>query len=166
MATEIERKFLMKNESWRGLAPGVHYRQGYLSKGDGATLRIRTIEDQGFLTVKGPTSNGSRLEFEYPIPLEDAVEMLAALATAPLVEKLRHKIEYQGFIWEVDEFLGENTGLIFAEIELNHPDQPFPLPPWIGREVTGDPRFYNSNLARIPYRLWPEKLQPSGSGVE
>jgi len=158
MALETERKFLMKDESWRGLAKGKNYRQGYLNQSQTATVRVRTIGDAGFLTIKGPSENGSRLEFEYTIPVADALEMLEKLSASPIVEKLRHAIPYDGFIWEVDEFLGENKGLIFAEIELNHPEQQFSLPPWIGREVTDDPRFYNSNLARTPYSQWEERL--------
>ncbi|SHO43023.1 CYTH domain-containing protein [Desulfopila aestuarii] len=158
MALEIERKFLMKNESWRGLAKGKHYRQGYLNQNKDATVRVRTIGEEGYLTIKGPNENGSRLEYEYTIPIRDAIEMLEKLSASPIVEKLRHVIPYEGFIWEVDEFLGENEGLIFAEIELEHPGQQFSLPPWIGREVTDDPRFYNSNLARNPYKLWKEGL--------
>ena len=105
-------------------------------------------------TIKGPSSGGVRLEYEYPIPYQDALEMLELLCLKPLVEKLRYKIEYQGFIWEVDEFRGDNEGLIFAEIELAAPSQEFALPDWIGREVTGDSRYYNSNLGRNPFRNW------------
>jgi len=158
MALEIERKFLMKDESWRGLALGQHYRQGYLNQNHGTIVRIRTIGNEGYLTIKGPSQDGARLEFEYPIPVVDAVEMLEKLSASPIVEKLRHAIHFDGFVWEVDEFLGENEGLIFAEIELEHPDQQFSLPPWIGREVTDDPRFYNSNLASNPYSRWKESL--------
>lgn len=158
MATEIERKFLVTDNSWRGLTEGVHYRQGYLNPPDSPTVRVRTLKRQGFLTIKGPTVNSSRLEYEYEIPFEEACEMLDRLAVSPIVEKLRYTIPYEGFIWEVDEFLGENAGLIFAEIELAHPDEPFTRPPWIGREVTGDPRFYNANIARNPYSRWKETL--------
>lgn len=154
MGLEIERKFLLKNDGWRGLAKGSSYRQGYLNSEKGRTVRVRTVEQDGFLTIKGPSSGGVRLEYEYPIPYQDALEMLELLCLKPLVEKLRYKIEYQGFIWEVDEFRGDNEGLIFAEIELAAPDQEFALPDWIGREVTGDPRYYNSNLGRNPFRNW------------
>lgn len=158
MALEIERKFLMKNDSWRGLAEGIHYRQGYLNDSGGATVRVRTIGERGYLTIKGPTVSGSRLEYEYEIPIADAEEMLTRLAVSPIVEKIRHAIPFGGFTWEVDEFLGENDGLIFAEIEIDYPDQPFSLPPWIGQEVTDDPRFYNSSLARNPFSRWKNKL--------
>ncbi len=157
MATETERKFLMKDETWRGLAEGILYRQAYLNSGTGPTVRVRTIKDKSFLTIKGPSVNATRLEFEYTIPYHDGLEMLRKLAVSPVVEKKRHTIPYAGFIWEVDEFLGENEGLIFAEIELEYADQKFELPPWIGREVTDDSRFYNSNLARNPFSKWPER---------
>lgn len=154
MATEIERKFLVTDDSWRALAEGVHYCQGYLNSAGGPTVRVRTIRQQGFLTIKGPTINAARLEYEYEIPYTDACEMLNRLAVSPLVEKYRYTIPYEGFVWEVDEFLGESKGLIFAEIELEQRDQVFSLPPWIGREVTGDPRYYNSSIARNPYSQW------------
>jgi CYTH domain-containing protein len=154
MATETERKFLMKNATWRGLAEGILYRQAYLNTPDGPTVRVRTIQEKAFLTIKGPSVNASRLEFEYEIPYQDGIEMLRKLAISPVVEKKRHSISYAGFIWEVDEFLGDNTGLIFAEIELDYADQTFEIPPWIGREVTDDSRFYNSNLARNPFSTW------------
>lgn len=158
MGTEIERKFLVLNDSWRGLAEGVHYRQGYLNPAAGPTVRVRTIRKQGFLTIKGPTVNAARLEYEYAIPFQDACEMLARLTVSPIVEKRRYTIPYEGFTWEVDEFLGASEGLIFAEIELEHRDQTFPLPSWIGREVTDDPRYYNSNIARNPYSQWKDAL--------
>ena len=154
MGTEIERKFLLKDDSWRGLAPGVPYRQGYLNTEKGRTVRVRTVADKGFLTIKGPAKGGIRLEFEYEIPYADAEEILAEMAVSPIVEKQRHKIPFGGFIWEVDEFGGDNRGLILAEIELDHPAQSFDLPPWIGREVTDDSRYYNSNLARNPFVNW------------
>ena len=154
MAIETERKFLLANDGWRGLAPGKHYRQGYLNSRDGATVRVRTVGNLGYLTIKGPTVNSSRLEYEYPIPIEDAVEMLEKLTVSAVVEKMRYVIPFAGFVWEVDEFLGDNLGLVMAEIELEHPDQIFSLPPWIGVEVTGDPRYYNASLARTPYTLW------------
>ncbi len=154
MAIETERKYLIVNDGWKGLAEGVHYRQGYLNDATGATVRVRTINRTGFLTVKGPTIDSSRLEYEYEIPYEDACEMLDKLAVSPIVEKLRHKIPHEGFIWEVDVFMGESEGLVFAEIELEYPDQPFSLPSWIGKEVTDNPQYYNSNISRNPYCNW------------
>ncbi|MFV0439463.1 MAG: CYTH domain-containing protein [Desulfopila sp.] len=164
MALEIERKYLLKDQSWRGLAEGILYRQGYLNGQDGATLRVRICGEQAYLTIKGPTDNGCRLEYEYDIPRADAEEMLNELALSPIVEKIRHAIPFQGYIWEVDEFLGENSGLVVAEIELPDPEHTFPLPPWIGREVTADPRFYNSNLARNPFSRWPERSRVDSAG--
>lgn len=158
MGTEIERKFLVSGEGWRSQAEGVNYRQGYLSSPGSPTVRVRTLGGQGFLTIKGPTANSSRLEYEYEIPFEEACEMLDRLTVSPIVEKLRYTIPYEGFIWEVDEFLGENAGLVFAEIELDHPEQQFARPSWVGREVTDDPRFYNVNIARNPYSRWKDAL--------
>ena len=154
MGIEIERKFLLANDSWRSLAPGVRYRQGYITAQPGRTVRIRTIGDRGFLTIKGPGPGAARAEFEYEIPGEDARVLLDTLCEKPLIEKNRHRIDYQGFVWEVDEFLGENQGLVIAEIELSHENQEFTLPPWIGREVTGESRYFNAALVHHPYSRW------------
>lgn len=154
MGHEIEKKFLITSDAWRALGTGKEYCQGYLSSGDGPSLRIRTIGERGIITVKGPTENGKRLEFEYDIPYSDAKEMLEKLCHKPLIEKTRYKIQQGSFIWEVDEFKGENEGLIFAEIELNAVDQAFDIPQWIGEEVTGDARYYNANLVTNPYSNW------------
>lgn len=154
MGREIEKKFLITNEEWRGLAEGKHYCQGYLSTEKDRTVRVRTVGEKGFITIKGRNVRESRLEFEYEIPLGDARELLAELCQKPLIEKTRYKIPFAGFTWEVDEFSGENKGLIFAEIELKYEGEPFPLPHWIGREVTDDPRYYNANLVNMPYPKW------------
>jgi adenylate cyclase len=154
MGVEIERKFLLKNHDWRTHATGSIYRQGYLNSEKGRTVRVRTIGEKGLLTIKGPAVDGVRLEFEYEIPLVDAEEMLNRLCHKPLIEKIRYKLQYHGFVWEIDEFKGENAGLILAEVELNAPDQRFDLPPWIATEVTGDPRYYNANLVRNPFCRW------------
>jgi CYTH domain-containing protein len=155
MAKEIERKFLLKNESWRGLSQGVSYRQGYLTAGAGITVRVRIVGNQGFLTVKGATVGNSRLEFEYPIPLEDAQEMLDTLCDRPLIEKTRYKIKQGDLLWEIDEFAGENQGLILAEVELKEENQTIELPEWIDREVS-DPKYFNANLAKHPYSQWQD----------
>ncbi|HEB51112.1 MAG TPA: CYTH domain-containing protein [Desulfobulbus sp.] len=155
MAIEIERKFLLRNDSWRQSARGRLYRQGYIMSGSGVTVRVRTVEEKGFLTIKGKSRGAARAEYEYPIPLTDAREMLETLCTGPLIEKMRYLVEYEGFTWEIDEFAGENQGLIVAEIELSSEVQEFPRPPWLGREVTGDGRYFNASLARNPYRRWP-----------
>ncbi len=154
MGKEIEKKFLMASDDWRGLDTGKHYCQGYLNSEKGRTVRVRTINDSGVLTIKGESIGATRLEYEYDIPVDEAREMLRELCQKPLIEKIRYKIPFGGFIWEVDEFQGENEGLIFAEIELEYEEQEFTLPPWIGREVTGDSRYYNANLVKNPYLMW------------
>lgn len=154
MGREIERKYLLANDGWRGLVQGVPIRQGYLSADKDCTVRVRIAGDRAFLTVKGAAVGASRPEFEYPIPAEDARAILGNLAKRPLVEKIRHVIPYAGMTWEVDEFCGDNRGLILAEIELESEDQDFALPPWIGKEVTADPRYYNANLVRNPFTRW------------
>ena len=146
----------MKGGGWRDAAP-VHYLQGYLSGWPGATVRIRIAGEEAFLTIKSPSRGAVREEWEYPVPPDDAREMLT-LSMAPPVEKLRRKIPFEGFIWEVDEFLGENKGLLLAEIELESETQAFSVPSWVGMEVTGDKRFYNSSLSRNPYSRWEDAL--------
>lgn len=154
MAKEIERKFLVQGDEWRRLAQGVSYRQGYLNSTPERTVRVRTVGDKAFLTVKGPSHGITRTEFEYEIPYEDAVAMLENLAETPVIDKKRYKIPIQGFVWEIDEFFGANFGLVVAEIELSEENTPFPKPAWIGQEVSGDPRFFNSNLIKNPYAAW------------
>ena len=154
MGTEIERKFLMKDASWRSLAEGTKYRQGYLNSTKERVVRVRTIDDKGFLTIKGITTGATRVEYEYEIPDAEATAMLDDLCEKPLIEQNRYKIALGGFTWEVDEFFGENKGLIVAEVELESEDQQFEKPGWIGEEVTGDPKYFNSNLIQNPYRRW------------
>lgn len=156
MATEIERKFLVVSDQWRHLAAGTRYRQGYLASETGKTVRVRIAGEQAFLTIKGITQGLARPEFEYPIPLEDAQTMLDTLCELPLIEKVRYKIPWQGLLWEVDEFEGENQGLILAEVELTEASQQVTLPDWIGLEVSEDPRYYNSNLSQYPFRRWQD----------
>ena len=154
MSKEIERKFLVIGDNWRSLAQGTHYRQGYLNSAKERTVRIRTINDKAFMTIKGPTVGITRMEFEYEIPHNECVEMLTNLAEQPIVEKIRYKIAQDGLVWEIDEFLGVNKGLIVAEVELQSEDQKFEKPEWIGEEVSGDPRYFNSNLVKNPYTTW------------
>ncbi len=154
MAKEIERKFLVKGDNWRKLAKGSVYRQGYIATQKEATVRVRIVGNQGYLTIKGPSVKYSRSEFEYPIPIEDAQEMLDKLCDRPIIEKIRYKIEYGGLIWEIDEFEGINKGLILAEIELSDETQQIELPPWIGEEVSEDPKYFNSNLVKNPFSQW------------
>jgi CYTH domain-containing protein len=161
MATEIERKFLVKGEEWRSLGTGTIYRQGYLSTKQGCSVRVRLVGNQGYLTIKGLTEGFSRAEYEYPIPAEDAQEMLDILCEGPLIEKTRYKIEFAGLTWEVDEFAAENQGLIVAEVELTDAKQIIELPNWVGNEVSDDPRYYNVNLTQHPFNRWSENIQSS-----
>lgn len=154
MGVEIERKFLLQGEAWRGLGQRVLLRQGYLSSARERVVRVRIEGEQAMLTIKGANVGVARGEWEYPIPLADAVELLDGLCEQPLIEKVRHRIEHAGMVWEVDEFLGANAGLIVAEIELASEDQPFEKPEWIGAEVSGDARYYNANLIRHPFSQW------------
>jgi CYTH domain-containing protein len=153
MPVEIERKFLIKGDQWRSQAIGTRYCQGYLAAGK-TTVRVRVAGDQGYLTIKGPSVELSRAEYEYEIPVEDALEMLHTLCEPPLIEKIRYRIEFGGLVWEVDEFEGENRGLVLAEVELSDGNQAIALPDWIGAEVSSDPRYYNSNLAKNPFSQW------------
>jgi CYTH domain-containing protein len=152
--TEIERKFLVASDAWRSGAVGQPYRQGYLSTDPDRTVRVRMAGDAGYLTVKGRTEGAARAEYEYPVPREHAEEMLDRLALRPLIEKTRYLIPFGGLIWEVDEFSGDNAGLVLAEVELADERQAVALPPWVGREVTGDPRYANASLVARPYRTW------------
>jgi CYTH domain-containing protein len=152
MGKEIERKFLVKEGAWRN-AKGTRYRQGYLNSAKERNVRVRTMEDKAYLTIKGIAIGASRMEFEYEIPLQDADELLE-ICEKPLIEKTRYKVQEGGFVWEVDEFFRENQGLIVAEVELESEDQEFPKPDWVREEVTGDPRYFNSNLIKNPYIKW------------
>jgi CYTH domain-containing protein len=159
MAKEIERKYRVREDNaWRDVQ-GTIYRQGYLSTVKERTVRVRTIGQQGYLTIKGMTVGATRLEFEYKIPVADAEEMLDTLCERPLIEKTRRKIEFGGLVWELDEFSGVNAGLVIAEVELESEDKVFNKPPWIAEEVTDDPRYFNANLVAYPYSLWPENNQ-------
>ncbi|MDZ5635394.1 MULTISPECIES: CYTH domain-containing protein [unclassified Janthinobacterium] len=154
MGIEIERKFLLASDAWRGLGQPVLLRQGYLSSARERVVRVRIEGGQAMLTIKGANVGATRGEWEYPIPLADAAELLDGLCEQPLIEKYRHRIEHAGMVWEVDEFLGANAGLVVAEIELASEDQPFEKPDWIGAEVSGDTRYYNANLIRHPFSQW------------
>lgn len=157
MGKEIERKFLVVGDAWRVAARGVPVRQGYLSTAKERTVRVRAVGDRGFLTVKGVSIGATRAEFEYAIPRDDADEMLETLCERPIVEKVRYRIPFAGLTWEVDEFGGANAGLIVAEVELGDEAQPFTRPDWVGREVTGDARYFNANLVARPYSTWKER---------
>lgn len=154
MAQEIERKFLVTGDAWRTLASATLYRQGYLSTAKECTVRVRIAGDKGYMTVKGPSVGASRAEFEYEIPAADADAMLDALCARPLIEKTRRKIPFEGLVWEVDEFAGDNEGLVVAEVELTDEAQEVSLPDWVGEDVTHDPRYFNANLVTHPYKAW------------
>lgn len=154
MGVEIERKFLPAGDGWRTQGEPTLLRQGYLCSDPARTVRVRIEGGEGRLTIKSKNTGATRGEWEYPIPLCEAQEMLDRLCERPLVEKYRRRIPYAGFTWEVDEFLGENAGLVVAEIELPSEDAVFDKPDWIGEEVTGDKRYYNSSLIRFPYSQW------------
>lgn len=150
MAVEVERKFLVTSQAWREGAQACAIRQGYLCLGDETTVRIRVAGPTAFITVKSKTEGISRAEYEYQIPLADAEAMLRDLCARPLIEKTRYSLTYAGKLWTVDVFGGDNAGLVVAEVELEHPDEPLSLPPWVGTEVTADPRYRNSSLVSAP----------------
>lgn len=156
MGQEIERKFLVKGDSWRS-GTGRKIRQGYLRNEIDGVVRVRTKGEKGYLTIKGATTGFMRLEFEYEIPLEEADQILDELCVKPLIEKIRYDVHFEGFKWEIDEFEGENSGLLVAEIELEEENQEFSRPDWLGTEVTGDFRYQNANLVNYPYREWGGK---------
>lgn len=157
MATEIEHKFLLANEAWREqVSHSIVYRQGYLSSVATSSIRVRISAEQAWLNIKSATIGNHRQEYEYEIPKADAEEILNALCHKPLIEKTRHFVEYQGHTWEIDEFEGDNQGLIVAEIELSSLTESFAKPLWLGEEVTHDLRYYNNNLARTPYSSWQD----------
>lgn len=155
MALEIERKFLVKSDAWRTQASSRELlRQGYLQSDVAASIRVRTAGENAWLNIKAKRSGMTRLEFEYPIPRQDADEILDELCKGPRVEKYRHEIRLGAHTWEVDEFLGDNQGLVVAEIELSDESESFERPDWLGDEVTHDERYYNFNLAQRPYGEW------------
>jgi len=154
MGLEIERKFLVTGTAWRALAAGVLTRQGYLASAVDRTVRVRIAGERGFLTVKGKSRDLSRAEFEYAIPVEDAAAMLAGLCEKPLIEKTRYRVPFGAHTWEVDEFHGANAGLVVAEVELASADEEPALPPWVGREVSRDERYFNVNLVKKPFTTW------------
>jgi CYTH domain-containing protein len=156
MGIEIERKFLPAGDGWRGQGTPTLMRQGYLVADPVRTVRVRIEGERAVITIKSKTEGASRGEWEYEIPVPDAAELLDRLCEQPLVEKVRHRIDHAGHVWEVDEFLGRNAGLVVAEIELSSEDEAFDKPDWIGREVTGETRYYNSSLIRHPYESWAD----------
>lgn len=155
MAIEIERKFLVAGDGWRhGADAGTVIRQGYLAASPTVAVRVRTCGEHAFLTVKGGGDPRARSEFEYAIPPADAHAMLDGLCRPPLIDKTRYRVPFAGHTWEIDVFAGDNAGLVLAEVELAAADEAVALPPWVGAEVTDDPRYLNANLARHPYGTW------------
>lgn len=163
MGVEIERKFLLADDSWRaGIARSERIAQGYLvgvralQSGDAhASVRVRRAGERAWLNIKSATLGIERAEFEYPIPVDDAAQMLATLCDGVL-EKIRHHVTVDGVLFEIDEFLGDNQGLVVAEVELPSVDSPFPRPAWLGREVSAQLRYYNVNLIEHPYSRWSD----------
>ncbi|MBF0193696.1 MAG: CYTH domain-containing protein [Magnetococcales bacterium] len=154
MAIEIERKFLLKNDGWRGLGVGTVYRQGYLSSVKERAVRVRVAGEKATLTIKGVSKGIARAEYEYEIPMADAEAMLNNLCEKPIIEKTRYVIKHDDNIWEVDEFEGDNKGLFVAEVELNEAEQTFTKPDWVGEDVSDDNRYFNANLIKHPYSQW------------
>lgn len=151
MALEIEHKYLVKENSYKGLSAENHLIiQGYITRNKNRTVRVRVIDNEAFITIKGATHIDKRAEYEVPIPKSDAVEILKNICIPPIIEKTRYIIESEGKKWEVDEFHGKLEGLVIAEIELKSSDEKYSIPSFIGKEVTGDSRYYNSNLYKIP----------------
>ena len=151
MKREIERKFLVRGAQWQKGARGENCRQGYLSTDIDRTVRVRVIGEKAYITIKGRSSGSVRAEYEYPVPVEDAVYLLENLCLRPLVEKIRFTVDFAGKTWVVDVFSGENEGLVLAEVELQDPAEVIELPEWAGEEVTGDARYENVSLVARPY---------------
>ena len=155
MAQEIERKFLLDNDAWRGqVDTAQRMLQGYLLRGGDTAIRVRIAGDQAWLNIKKSLDGVHRLEYEYEIPLADAQEMLDQLALRPVIDKTRHLVHIGPHTWEIDEFHGDNAGLVVAEIELEHADEAFERPDWLGEEVSTDRRYFNSSLSERPYNRW------------
>jgi CYTH domain-containing protein len=154
---EIERKFLVKGDGWRGRAEGVLFRQGYIARTQDRTVRVRVAGAEGTLTIKYRGEGIARSEFEYSIPLEEAQALLDGLDPGEVIEKMRFTFEQNGDVWEVDEFMGANEGLIVAEIELESEGQAFVKPEWLGEEVSKVSRYLNVELSKLPYKAWTEE---------
>lgn len=153
MGQEIERKFLVDIQKWECKGKKVFIQQSYLSDDPARTVRVRISGDKAILTIKGETEGISRKEFNYQIEVADAIELMKLTKGKP-IEKFRYNINHKGKLWEVDEFLGENKGLFLAEIELDSEDENFERPPWIGKEVSEDKRYFNSYISQNPFNRW------------
>lgn len=155
MATEIERKFLLLDDSWRdGVSDSVKIAQGYLANTERGSIRVRLYGDKANLNIKSMTLGVTRTEFEYPIPVSDAEEILKNLCMRPVIEKTRYYLKQEAHTWEIDVFAGDNQGLIVAEIELSDADEKFARPAWLGDEVSNDERYYNVSLVKYPFKDW------------
>jgi len=155
MGQEIERKFLLLSDAWRDeVRDSMHLVQGYLLRGEHSAIRVRITGDMAELNIKHALDGIRRHEYEYPIPINDARELIEHVALRPLIDKTRHHVVHGDRLWEIDEFHGESAGLVVAEIELQTVDEPFERPPWVGEEVSQDARYYNSNLSKLPFSQW------------
>jgi len=155
MATEIERKFLLKDASWKALADaGTQYSQGYLVGSQQASVRVRIQGERAFLNIKSATIDITRQEFEYEVPLDEAKEILETLCEKPLISKKRYHLKSENHLWEIDVFQGDNEGLVVAEIELADENEYFVKPDWLGDEVSDDERYYNVSLVKHPFKNW------------
>ncbi|MDQ7090572.1 MAG: CYTH domain-containing protein [Methylococcales bacterium] len=155
MAIEIEHKFLLANDTWRKqVTHSVYYKQGYLNSDQQSSVRVRIADDKAWLNLKSATIGTQRQEYEYEIPMTDANEIIDSLCRKPLIEKTRHFVPIEQHLWEIDEFVQDNQGLIVAEIELSVVGEAFHCPDWLGQEVTDDVRYYNNNLSQQPYSTW------------
>ncbi len=155
MGTEIERKFLVRGDSWRDeVSKETRFKQGYLANQPNASVRVRIQGERAFLNIKSTTIGVRRYEFEYEVPVEEADQMLEHVAERPFIDKTRYEIRHGAHLWELDVFHGENTGLIVAEVELGAEDEALEVPDWAGEDVSHDPRYYNVNLVKHPYSKW------------
>ena len=159
MAREIERKFLVNLDKLGELTEGESIKQGYINTANLNVVRVRVKGDCGYLTLKGKSIGTSRLEYEYPIPVEDAEEILDNLCSKPIIKKHRYEVEFKNHLWEIDIFEGNNEGLVVAELELDEEHISVELPEWVRQEVTGDPKYYNVNLLKYPYSCWSHDEQ-------
>jgi len=158
MAIEIEHKFLLKNNDWKKETyKSTEYKQAYIISDNKRSVRIRITDDKAWLNIKSATIGTHRQEYEYEIPLNDAVEILNTLCEKPIIEKTRHLVSYKQHTWEIDVFSGDNYGLTVAEVELNSIGEQFEKPDWIAAEVTHDLKYYNNNLCKNPYKNWKKE---------
>jgi adenylate cyclase len=158
MGKEIERKFLVRDDAWRKGARGTFCRQGYVVASDDCVVRVRVAGEKACLTIKGRKTRLSCLEYEYALPVAEAMDMLERICLRPFIEKTRYSIAVGGMTWDIDEFAGDNEGLVVAEVELEQEDQVIALPEWVGREISLDPKYLNMNLMKYPYGRWTPEM--------